>query len=155
MDQANATHSYWMKRALTLAQATGRLGNVPVGAVIVRDGELIAEAANLRHTTQDPTAHAECLAIRKAAQKLASWRLERTTIYVTLEPCSMCVGAIEQARITTLVYGTDDPQGGAFSGNSSFRSAKSLTLIQGVLRDECQKLLTTFFSKLRSKTSGK
>ena len=153
MDQANDAHTFWMKRALELAQSTGRLGNVPVGAVIVRDGEFLAEAANLRHTTQDPTAHAECLALRKAAQKLGSWRLEDTTMYVTLEPCSMCVGAIEHARVTSVVYGTDDPQGGAFSRKSGLESTQSFELVSGVLRDQCQEVLTTFFSKLRSKTS--
>jgi len=154
MDQADATHAFWMTRALELAEATGRLGNVPVGAVIVRDGELIAEAANLRHTTQDPTAHAECLALRQAAQKLATWRLENTTLYVTLEPCSMCVGAIKQARVKSMVYGTDDPQGGAFSRAEAVELPKDFTLVTGVLREDCQEVLTTFFSELRSKTSG-
>ena len=154
MDQANATHNYWMKRALELARATGRLGNVPVGALVVQNGELIAEAANLRHTTQDPTAHAECLALRKAAQKLSTWRLEDTTIYVTLEPCSMCVGAIEQARVGSLVFGAEDPQGGAFSRTSLLEPPKGLEVLKGVLQDECQDVLSTFFSELRSKTSG-
>jgi tRNA(adenine34) deaminase len=152
MDQVMTPHTSWMKRAIALAESTARLGNIPVGAVIIHDGKLLAEAANLRHTLQDPTAHAELLALRHASQTLGSWRLEDTTLYVTLEPCSMCVGAIAQARVGRLVYGTDDPQGGAFSGGKATESTGGLEVVRDVLRQECEEVLKTFFSGLRSKT---
>ena len=108
MDQATRLSDVWMKRALELARATGRLGNVPVGALVVKDGKMIGEAANLRHTTQDPTAHAECLRFAKRRKNSPCMETRRsTTIYVTLEPCLMCVGAIEQARVGSLVFGAE------------------------------------------------
>ena len=152
MDQANADHTFWMQLALQLAKGAGRLGNVPVGAVLVKEGVLLAKSGNLRHTTQDPTAHAECIALRKAAQRLGAWRLDDTTLYVTLEPCSMCAGAIEQARVTEVIYGASDPTGGAFSGASEASLPASLRVVSGVLEEECQMVLTAFFTNLRSVT---
>src|SRR3954469_7138595 len=103
----------WMRMALDEARAAEALGEVPVGAVIVRGGELVARGHNLTHTEQDPSAHAELIAIRRAAEAIGHWRLLDTTLYVTLEPCAMCAGAIVLARIPRVVYGTADPKAGA------------------------------------------
>ena len=107
-------HRYWMKQAIALAQQAGDAGEVPVGAIIVdAQGNCLAEAENQKERQQDPTAHAEILAIRDAGFKLKDWHLNHCTLYVTLEPCPMCAGAIIQARVGCLVYGADDPKTGA------------------------------------------
>jgi len=103
----------WLVEAQVLADRAGRLGNVPVGAVVVIDDHAIGRAGNLRETLQDPTAHAEILALREAAQASNSWRLEGATVYVTLEPCVMCAGALIQARVARIVYGAREPKTGA------------------------------------------
>lgn len=102
-----------LDEAQLLAERAGRLGNVPVGAIITIGGRVIARAGNLRETLQDPTAHAELLALREAAQATGSWRLEGATAYVTLEPCAMCAGALIQARVARVVYGAREPKTGA------------------------------------------
>src|SRR5512133_2830357 len=107
------THEYWMNRAIAEARKAEVKDEVPIGCVIVRDGRIIARGHNLRETAQDPAAHAELIAIRKAARKLGSWRLLDTTLYVTLEPCPMCMGAIILARIPRVVFGCYAPKGGA------------------------------------------
>jgi tRNA(adenine34) deaminase len=135
-----------MQRALALAKATSGLGNVPVGALVVVDDEIVGEAANLRHTLQDPTAHAEILALRAAAQRLGTWRLDDATLYVTLEPCAMCTGAIDQARVRLVVVGAKDPRKG--------HSTVSTDRVEGVLQEECEAVLTSFFAELRSTASG-
>ena len=106
-------HDYWMAVAIAEAGKARAKDEVPIGCVIVRDGKIIARGHNLRESSQDPAAHAELIAIRKAAGKLKSWRLLETTLYVTLEPCIMCMGAIILARIPTVVFGCHDPKGGA------------------------------------------
>ena len=103
----------YMRIALKEAQKAAILDEVPVGAVIVKDGKILSKGHNLREKTSDPTSHAEVNAIRKACKKLNSWRLEDATIYVTIEPCSMCAGTLLQCRIGRIVYGADDPKGGA------------------------------------------
>jgi len=103
----------WLEEAQALAERAGRLGNVPVGAVVVLDDRVIGRAGNLRETLQDPTAHAELLALREAARVSQSWRLEGATVYVTLEPCVMCAGALIQARVARIVYGAREPKTGA------------------------------------------
>ncbi|MFO0745333.1 MAG: nucleoside deaminase [Myxococcota bacterium] len=103
----------WLDEALTLAMRAGRLGNVPVGALVVNEGRALGRAGNLRETLQDPTAHAELLALREASQALGSWRLEGSTVYVTLEPCAMCAGALIQARVARVVYAAREPKTGA------------------------------------------
>ncbi len=142
--------------ALALSQAREALtfGEVPIGAVIVREGRLLAQAFNLRETLHDPTAHAECLAIRLAGRALGSWRLEGCTLYVTLEPCPMCAGAIVQSRIPVVVYGASDPKAGAC--RSLYRLADDprfnhrAILRPGVLADDCSALLQEFFQARRS-----
>lgn len=106
------SHEYWMQRAIAEAGKAQGKDEVPIGCVIVRDGKIIARGHNLRESAQDPSAHAEMIAIRKAARKLNSWRLLDTTLYVTLEPCTMCMGAIILSRIPTVVFGCYDPKGG-------------------------------------------
>ena len=133
------------------------MGEVPIGAVIVRGDEIIAAAHNLVETSKDPTAHAEMLAIRQAAERLGGWRLTGCHMYVTVEPCSMCAGAIVWARIEKLFIGTDDPKGGACG--SIFNSPQEQKLNHyteietGLLREECSEIMKTFFKKLRDRKS--
>ncbi|MGI6129320.1 MAG: tRNA adenosine(34) deaminase TadA [bacterium] len=143
----------YMKRALELAQEAAAWGEVPVGAVVVQNDAIIAEAFNRRELWRDPTAHAEVLAIRSAADKLNRWRLEGTTLYVTLEPCAMCAGAMVLARIERLVYGADDPKSGAIRSLYQLadddRLNHRLKITAGVLADECSVVLKQFFQQRR------
>ncbi|HIJ96904.1 MAG TPA: tRNA adenosine(34) deaminase TadA [Desulfuromonadales bacterium] len=149
------THEYWMARAIAEASKAEGKGEVPIGCVIVRDDRIIARGHNLRETSRDPSAHAEMIAIRKAARKLDSWRLLATTLYVTLEPCSMCMGAIVLARIPTVVFGCFDPKGGAagslFDFSNDPRLNHRVELVSRVREGECSSLLTGFFAALRRK----
>jgi tRNA(adenine34) deaminase len=126
---------------------------VPVGAVIVHEGRVIAAAHNQREQLRDPTAHAEMIAITQAAAQLASWRLEDCTLYVTLEPCPMCAGAIVQARIPRVVYGATDPKAGAVQSLFELLSDKRLNhqaeVVAGVLAERCGELLSKFFQQQR------
>ena len=146
-------HEYWMVRALAEAGKAERKNEVPVGCVIVSDGNIIARGHNLRESSQDPSAHAELSAIRKAARKRNSWRLLNTVLYVTLEPCIMCMGAIILARIPTVVFGCYDPKGGAagslYDLSNDSRLNHRLCLIPGIMESECSGTLSGFFSKLR------
>jgi len=139
----------FMRRALALAEATGQLGNVPVGAVIVRDGEVLGEGANLRHTLQDPTAHAEILAIREAAMRSGAWRLTDATLFVTLEPCAMCSGAILEARFARVVFGAFDVDTDHAHGRALLDAAPRVDVRGGVLQEDCRDALQRFFSALR------
>lgn len=147
------SHDYWMAKAIAEARKAEAKNEVPIGCVIVREGRIIARAHNLRESKQDPAAHAELLAIRKAARKLASWRLLDTTLYVTLEPCLMCMGAIILARIPTVVFGCFDPKAGAagslYDLSSDPRLNHRLELVSGIRHAECSGLLTDFFTALR------
>lgn len=149
------SHDYWMRRAIAEADKAGAKDEVPIGCVIVRGGKIIARGHNLRETTQDPAAHAELIAIRKAARKLHSWRLLDTILYVTLEPCTMCMGAIILSRIPTVVFGCFDPKGGAagslYDLSNDPRLNHRFEVIARVLEAECSGLLSTFFSQLRAK----
>ena len=142
-----------MHHALTLARQAEAIGEVPVGAVVVRDGEVLGQGFNTLIRDHDPSAHAEMVAIRSAARTASNYRLPGTTLYVTLEPCSMCAGAIVQARIQRVVYGADDPRTGA--ARSVFRILDHPTLnhrcevVAGVLADECGELLRQFFRARR------
>lgn len=144
-----------MLQALELAAAAEERAEVPIGALIVKDGQVIGQGYNLRESEQDPTAHAEMLAIRQAAAALRSWRLLDCTLYVTLEPCVMCMGAIILARIPRLVYGCRDPRVGAvgsiydFSTDERFNHQVQVT--EGVLQQECSRQLSDFFRRLRQK----
>jgi tRNA(adenine34) deaminase len=143
-----------MGGALREAEKASARGEVPIGAVIVRDGEIISRGYNLREGKQDPAAHAELIAIRKAAKKLGNWRLTGTTLYVTLEPCIMCMGAILLARIDKVVFGCYDPKGGAAGSLYDFsddrRLNHRLALVAGVREAECAALLSSFFAALRA-----
>lgn len=150
-------HKY-MGLALSEAEKAGDKGEVPVGAVIVVGETVVAKGHNLREANNDPTAHAEMIAIRKAAKKLDSWRLLNSTLYVTVEPCIMCIGAIVLARIPRLVFGCLDPKGGAVGSLYDISNDKRLNhrvkVTSGVMAEEAQALLKDFFKKLR-KSSGR
>ncbi|KAF3888987.1 MULTISPECIES: tRNA adenosine(34) deaminase TadA [Nostocales] len=148
------THQKWMSRALDLAQVAGDADEIPVGAVIIDSSEnLIAEGENRKERDKDPTAHAEILAIREASHRLQTWRLNQCTLYVTLEPCAMCAGAIVQARIGLLVYGVDDPKTGAIRTVSNIPdsavSNHRLRVIGGVLESSCRQQLQAWFANRR------
>ena len=143
---------FWMKEALALAERAAERGEVPVGAVVVRDGECIAAAFNDRENGRDATAHAELLAIQKACQALGRWRLEDCELYVTLEPCPMCAGAIINARSPRVVYGAKDACGGAFESVLNLRAyplCSKPKVESGVMAGECASLLSTFFEAKR------
>jgi tRNA(adenine34) deaminase len=143
----------FMRAALSAAERAGESGEVPVGAVIVLRGEIIAVAHNQRETLNDPTAHAEIVALRAAAAHLASWRLVDADLYVTMEPCPMCAGAIVNARVRRVVYGCDDPKAGAvrtlYQLLDDSRLNHRVEVVPGVLAAESALLLKSFFSRLR------
>lgn len=143
-----------MKCALKEAQKAKELGEVPIGCVIVKDDKIIARGHNLRETKNSPTAHAEIIAIEKAAKKLNSWRLLDTTMYITLEPCTMCSGAIIHARIPKVIYGSRDPRFGAHVSLINIFDNKynhEVDISGGVLEEECSEIIKTFFKDLRNK----
>ncbi|MFO8072491.1 MAG: nucleoside deaminase [Polyangia bacterium] len=150
-------HSEWMAVALELAGEAARDGEVPVGCAIVRDGEVVGRGRNRRERDGDPLAHAEMLAISEAARRIGSWRLEQTALYVTLEPCPMCAGAIVNARVPLVVYGADDPKAGAvrtlFRLLDDERLNHRCEVISGVRAEESARLLKHFFAELRGNHS--
>jgi len=147
---------YFMQEALKQAQIAFKANEVPVGSVLVKDNKIIACAHNLREGLKDPTAHAEILVLRDAAKKLDSWRLDDSTIYVTLEPCPMCAGAIVLARVKRLVFGTFDPKAGAAGTLMNLLNDERLNhqveVVGGVLEGESKALLHAFFSRLRQES---
>jgi tRNA(adenine34) deaminase len=153
-EMAIARHSAWMQRAIAIAKVAGVAGDVPVGAVVVDEqGRCIAEAANRKERDRDPTAHAEILALRAASQSLNTWHLERCTLYVTLEPCPMCAGAILLARLGLLVYGAADPKTGTIRTTDNFSdrafSNHRLAVLAGICEADCRHLLQTWFAQRR------
>ncbi|HTW10326.1 MAG TPA: tRNA adenosine(34) deaminase TadA [Acidimicrobiales bacterium] len=148
-----ATDEVFMRLALGLASEAGRAGEVPVGAVVVRGGEVIGRGANAREAAQDPTAHAELLALRQAAARVGSWRLDGSSLFVTLEPCPMCAGALVLARVGRLVFAVPDPKAGAcgtlYNLCSDPRLNHELAVDRGVLAGECAGLLTDWFRSRR------
>ena len=140
---------WFMRRAIELAREAEAAGEVPVGALVVRDGEVLAEGFNRPISTHDPTAHAEMVALRAAAARIDNYRLTGTTLYVTLEPCAMCAGAMVHARVARLVYAATDPRAGA--AGSVFNVVQNpalnhrLEVVRGVLAEECGTLLRGFF----------
>jgi len=142
-----------MAEAIRQAQRAEQIGEVPIGAVVVRDGAVIGAGYNVRETTRDPTAHAEMVAIRQASEALGAWRLLGCSLYVTLEPCPMCAGAILQSRVERVVYGTSDPKAGCVGTlmdllqDQRFNHAAEWK--SGVLQEQCSALLTDFFRRLR------
>jgi tRNA(adenine34) deaminase len=142
-----------MRRALDLAREAAALGEVPIGALVVREGRVLAQAFNLRETLHDPTAHAERLALSLAGQSIGSWRLDGCTLYVTLEPCPMCAGAIVLGRIERVVYGASDPKAGSCKSLYRLVSDRRLNhraqVTGGVLESECREILSLFFQDRR------
>lgn len=150
---SDPAHEHYLRLALDEAELAAREDEVPVGAVIVHQGRVIASAHNQREQLHDPTAHAEMIAITQAAEALQSWRLDGCTLYVTLEPCPMCAGAILQARIPTVVYGATDPKAGAvqtlYRLLDDARLNHRCEVIAGVLSEACGAVLSRFFQKQR------
>ncbi len=142
-----------MRMALRLAAEAGRRNEVPVGALLVRNGLVISKAYNLREALQTPLGHAELIALQRAAKKTKQWRLLETTLYVTLEPCIMCTGALVQARVSRLVYGAQDPKGGAIESlyqiTQDSRLNHRIQVQGGVLAEECSDILKKFFQRRR------
>ena len=149
----NDDYRVFMRAALDQAAESAAVGEVPIGALLVHEGAVIAQSHNLRETWQDPTAHAEMIVIREAAKALGRWRLIDTTLVVTLEPCAMCLGAIILARIPRLVFGATDPKAGACGSVLDFAGDPRLNhrveVFGGVLADESQRMLSKFFQQLR------
>lgn len=149
----SSAHAEFMDLAIAEAEVAAGHDDVPIGAVVVRDGSVIASGHNRREVDQDPTAHAEILALRSAAAAVESWRLDGCTLYVTLEPCTMCAGALVLARIDTLVFGADDPKAGAVGALYDIprdpRLNHQVTVVRGVAADRCGDLLRTFFRDRR------
>ena len=142
-----------MAKALCQAQAAARKGEVPVGAVVVREGSIVARAHNLRETRRDPAAHAELIALQRAAKKLGGWRLMDCTVYVTLEPCPMCAGAMINARVARVVFGAFDPKAGCcgtlYQVIQDGRFNHTCPVTGGVLEAECAGILKEFFARKR------
>ncbi len=145
----------WMREAMIEAQRAEAIREVPIGAVVVKNGEIIGRGHNLRETSLDPTAHAEMLALREASKHLGAWRLSDCDLYVTLEPCPMCAGAILQGRIRRVIYAASDPKAGCAGTlmnlleDSRFNHRSAVT--SGVLQEECASMLSSFFRQLRRK----
>lgn len=149
------TDRQWMRVALAEARRALEVGDVPIGAIVVRDGALVGRGHNRREVDGDPLAHAELIAIAEAATETDGWRLLDSTLYVTLEPCAMCAGALVNSRISRLVYGAPDPKAG-FCGSlgdlpRDARLNHRLEVTDGVLAEECGNLLRSFFTALRAK----
>jgi tRNA(adenine34) deaminase len=146
-------HLHFMQLALSEANGAAQAGEVPIGAVLVQNQTVIAKSGNRTIRDTDPTAHAEIVVLREASRLLGNYRVADTTLYVTLEPCAMCAGAMIQARIPHLVYGADDPKGGAFRSCFEILSSTKLnhqvTVIPGILAEESAALLRTFFAARR------
>jgi len=144
---------FWMHLTISIAKSAARQGEVPVAALLVKDRQLVTTAMNLRESLQDPTAHCEILALRRAAQLLGSWRLNDCDLYVSLEPCLMCAGALYQARIRRVIYGAHDPKGGAlgtlYNIHEDQRLNHQMLVTGGILADASRALLQDFFRKKR------
>ena len=153
------TDEHWMALALQEAAMASEMGEVPVGAVVVSGGELVGRAHNRRETDQDPLAHAELLALRQAAGELGSWRLVGCSLYVTLEPCAMCAGALVNSRIERLVFAASDPKAGYCGSLGNLaqdeRLNHSVEVSAGVLQEQSTTMLREFFAALRQRTTGR
>jgi tRNA(adenine34) deaminase len=149
-----ADDTQWMQEALWLAQEAGDRGEIPIGAVVVQSGEIISRGRNRREELGDPTAHAEILALREAGKFLRTWRLEDCDLYVTLEPCVMCAGALVWSRIRRLVFGARDAKAGAvvslYQLPTDARLNHRVEVVEGILAEPCAALLKSFFDKLRA-----
>lgn len=149
------TNVFFMEQAIHEAKKAAAIGEVPIGAVIVKDGVIIGRGYNQREILNDPTAHAEILAIRNAANTLGSWRLTKCYLYVTLEPCPMCAGAIVNSRLERLIFGAYDPKAGAASSLMNLvndhRLNHRVMVIDGISQETCSNLLKDFFADLRKR----
>lgn len=147
-------HQHYMKQALAAADTAQANGDVPVGAVVVFEETVIGVGYNRREIDQDPTAHAEIMALKQAAEHLGSWRLENCTLYVTLEPCPMCSGAVVLSRVPTVVFGCFDPKAGFVGSLQDMSSFEALNhqfkVVSGVLEEECSQRLKNFFRQIRA-----
>ncbi len=150
-----ATDQHWMRKALELAQVSAKEGEVPVGALIVRDGELLGEGRNGPIGACDPSAHAEIQALRSACLNERNYRIPQSTLYVTIEPCTMCVGAIIHARVDRVVFGAREPKAGAVVSQNNLLSHASMntqvSYAEGILEEECREMMTAFFSERRAR----
>lgn len=155
MDSHLVDHERFMREAIAEAKKAGELREVPIGAVVVKDNVIVGRGYNLRETGKDPTLHAEMIAIREASERLGGWRLIGCSLYVTLEPCPMCAGAIVQSRIEQVVYGATDPKAGCAGTLMNLldeeRFNHQVPVVSGVLQEECSQLLKDFFRSLRKK----
>lgn len=142
-----------MSKALALAEQAGVAGEVPVGAILVKDGQIVGEGWNQPISGCDPTAHAEVIALRDAATKLGNYRLPGTTLYVTIEPCTMCVGALLHARVSRLVFGATEPRAGAIVSQLQLTESAhynhKIEVVGGILSDQCSELMSSFFRQRR------
>ena len=155
-DERESLDLFWMQRALELAQQAESLGEVPIGAVLVKNDQIIGEGYNAPISQHDPTAHAEIMALRDAAHRLGNYRLLNTTLYVTIEPCVMCAGALVHARIQDVVFGAVEPRTGAigsvFDILQSSRLNHQVNVRGGVMAQECAALMQNFFKRRRAVT---
>ncbi|MES3036609.1 MAG: tRNA adenosine(34) deaminase TadA [Bdellovibrionota bacterium] len=154
MQRETKDHAYYMKKALRLAHLAARLGEVPVGALLVKDGKILSVGLNLKEKNRNSLDHAELIALKRASDRLGAWRLEGCTLYVTLEPCPMCAGALVQSRIGQLIYGATDPKAGAvmslYQITADPRLNHRIEAIGGIMDVECGQVLKDFFKHRRS-----
>ena len=148
------TDQFWMSIAIELAKQAGESGEVPVGAVLILDDKMIGKGRNQSIELNDPSAHAEIQALREGGSKIENYRLKGSKLYVTIEPCTMCIGALIHARIEKLIFGAREPKSGAASAVSDFLGKNSFnhrfTILEGVLKDECSQLMRNFFRARRN-----
>lgn len=148
-------HDIFLAEAIKEAEKAAAIGEVPIGAVVVCENKIIGRGHNLRETTNDPTAHAEIIALREAGQRLGSWRLNNCRLYVTMEPCPMCCGALINSRIDTVIYGADEPKFGSAGSQLNLLQFPgfnhNVKIIGPVAQEECQGLMRDFFKNLRQK----
>ena len=149
------THDYFLQQAIEEAKKAAQIGEVPIGAVVVKEGQIIGRGYNLRESEHDPTAHAEIVALRQAGQYLSSWRLDGCTLYVTMEPCPMCCGALINSRIDTVVYGANEPKFGSAGSQLNLLQFPgfnhNVKIIGPIDQDNCSGLMKLFFQTLRQK----
>ncbi|MBQ61287.1 MAG: tRNA adenosine(34) deaminase TadA [Gammaproteobacteria bacterium] len=147
------TREYWMQQAITLAQQAAKEGEVPVGAVLVKDGEIVGRGLNRMISDSDPTAHAEIVALRDAASSLGNYRLPGTELYVTIEPCMMCAGALVHARVSSLYFGAREPRAGSVVSTHDLLQNEALNhhleITDGVCQEACAEMMTSFFREKR------
>ena len=155
LEQNQVEHERWMQEALLLAKQAAAADEVPVGAIVVADGQIIGKGFNEPIRTCDPTAHAEIVAIRNASQAQKNYRLPKTTLYVTIEPCTMCLGAMIHARIDNVIFGAQEPRAGALVSHPSLLDAEyynhQLSFLGGVLESDCAALMQSFFKARRNR----